>query len=533
MSQTFSNDARFIAGVECPHFFPGKTGPVIKILLYTDDPVDIKDDLTSDFNLGVMLRHIEAHAPAFASLCFKLVSRNSTVNNHADNRLDTLIQNGEFDQIWFFGLHQGNRENFSIGILRGGPHSELEPEEVQALKTWMEIGNREGQRGGGVLMTGDHAEPRPPDAIEQPGGAGVDEFWGLGRAIGARVPRAGQLRQFVGPPSRQSLDSQNTQVLVLGTNFDEPLLQFDPVPQRLILQNFDTNGQPSETGLPHPLFFYRPESFIQVYPDHMHEGTVVIPSQQQLSDPNVWPNVNIVSPHVIARGTDNSKKKVVDLIAAYDGDQAGVGRIVADSTWHHYFNVNLNRFEPPGDLDSATDQIGTFYGNLTLWLTPIAKRREMADAMISWVANRPAMLEERVLEELSDEQSAVMLTNLGRKAYEACSQVASACEIHELLNMLMPTEVRNKLGTVSFPERGFSVGSFDSGEVLLPSKQLLLGSLTNTYHRRAAQAESSGAGFRFRRVETADNGFELALRVQHTHVARLAAASANWFNFNS
>jgi hypothetical protein len=516
---------------ECTHFFPGKTGPTIRILLYTDDPINVTDDVVQDFSLGVMLQHLAAHAPTFASLCVKLVSRNSNFNSHADRRLDDLIKNGNFDQVWFFGTHQGNRTNFTMEVLRGGPHSELDDSEVEVLENWMRVGHQEGQLGGGVLMTGDHAEPRPADALPPATGTGVGEFWSLGRALGIHVPRAGKLRSWEGPPSRNVQDSQNTQVLSRGLSFEDVLLQFDPVPQRLILETFDANGKPAKDGLPHPLFIYKAGTFIEVYPDHVHEGTVVIPSDEDLAaDASIWPNSLAVKPQIVARGTDTSKRAVVDLIAAYNGDRVDRGRIVADSTWHHYFNVNLNRFIPPGEPNSSTDQIGQYYANLAIWLTPLAKRREMAQAMISWLASHPALLEERFLEDLSDGETSRMLMHVGERAHNLLAQVATQCEIHELLAAIVPAENRENVETLYFPEKGFTMTSFGSEDVLLPSKQLLLGSYVNQYHRDVAHAESSTGTLTLPAArDPGETGFKRALNVQSTYVKRLAAASNKWF----
>jgi hypothetical protein len=317
-------------------------------------------------------------------------------------------------------------------------------------------------------------------------------------------------------------------VLGLGTNFEDALLQFDPIPQRLILENFDVNGEPSASGQPHPLFIYREGTFIQVYPDHMHEGTLfelLVP--EDLNNANVWPSG--VKPQIIAHGTDSSKKKVVPLIAAYDGDRAGKGRIVADSTWHHYFNVNLTSFVPPGTINSPTDQIGQYYGNLVVWLTPLSKRKEMAQAMVQWAATHPSMLEERFLDEMTDEEETKVVMFLGAKVRDLLSKVASQCEVHELLQTLIPPPARANFETLYFPERTFSLRSFAPGEFLLPSKELLLGTFTNNYHREGARRESSGVGpmLLVAHHEMAA-GFTRALDIQKTYVKRLQSASNKW-----
>ena len=439
--------------IDCSHFFGGKPGPTVRILLYTDDPVNVSTKVVGQRGLGVMLQHIEAHAPAFANLCFRFVCRNSTSSIHADQTLDDLIQTGDFDQIWFFGVHQGNRDNQTGNFSGGGPRSELEPAEIDALNIWMRIGEEDGQRGGGLLVTGDHAEPLPDDALLA-GPAPASGLWSIGRALGERVPRAGRMRRWDGP-SRGGDDSQNTQFT--EADFSDPSFQFDAIPQRLDLTFF-------EQGKPHPLFFYQSGTFIEVFPDHVHEGSIRMPTDEELEIVDEWPGA--VRPQVVARGTDRSKGGVeVGLVAAYDGDRASVGRIVTDSTWHHYFNVNLNRFNPPGDPNSPTDQIGQFYANLAVWLTPLVKRQEMASAMIDSVVIPNSLSSEDLGEELS---------NLGKNAYEALAKVVSPCELHELCKLL-PEQPSNSMGTASANSR---------------ITKELIASLIRKHHEKGTQVES-------------------------------------------
>lgn len=512
---------------ECPHFFRGKDGPIVKILLYTDEPNKVTDRSGDEWGLGVMLQHIRLHAPAFASLCIKLVGRTS--KTHADRRLNNLLACEDFDQIWFFGVHQGNTKNISLDVLQDGPHSELEPEESEALLNWMRIGEEDkGRLGGGVLVTGDHADPRPDNAISQPIDHKV-EYWGLGRALGRHIPRASQMRKWEGSPTKRPEDRQNTQTLFNGTPFTNESLEFDPMPQRPILSTFDAMGAEAEDGQPHPLFFHRQEGFISVFPDHMHEGAVVLPDHKQLADAGLWPGG--IRPQIVARGVDGAKKAIVNLVGAYNGDRARVGRIVADSTWHHYFNVNLNSFRPPGEIDSPTDQLGRFYANLAVWLTPLVKRQEMATGMIRYLANHPAVLEERVFEELNDENRNPVLMRLGGVAYQLLSQLASPCEIHELFNVLLPQEVSSRIETLYLPEKGFAVGTIGETEYLLPSKQLMLGSYIYDYYQKAALAERSGGpeSFLNKRFEAlATKSFNRAVKVQSDYVKRLANATLIW-----
>lgn len=434
--------------------------PTIKILLYTDDPNAISQG-TNLLGLSSMIDRLKAHTPAFADLSVKWVSRSSDSQHHADNKLNVVMareieETGEpFDEIWFFGLHQANTERFSLGAFRGGPESELNSREVEALERWMRVEN--GSGGGGVLMTGDHNNPVPPNLLQSTNGRSAQtvetpELLGLGRALGRWVPRAGALRKWEGPPSSQANHSLNT---LATTEF-----QTDRVPQQLIHEHVNDAGEPDPQGQPHPLFFYQPRSFINVFPDHRHEGQLVIPD---VLDKDVWPvgPSGQPKPCVVAFGTDGRNGERISLVTAYDGDRAGVGRIVADSSWHHYVNVNLMGFPHPAPANSNSDKIGQFYGNLAVWLAPKHKRRQMAEAMYLELADFTQMMEPQ-----SDP------TQAGEVAYAMLERAASACEIHELLRAFESEPIPGEKPVKS-------VGA----------KKQALGAVLGAYHQARVRAE--------------------------------------------
>src|SRR5215213_2751609 len=258
--------------------------PTIKILLYTDDPqIAPTNDAGQFFGLGSMIERLQAHAPTFANIETKWVSRNSDAAHHADNKLETILSNEEFDEIWFFGMHQSNTDKFSLIARRGGPESELNPNEITALTKWMKV-REDGCGGGGVLMTGDHSNETPRNVVlgsnslceDTSAGAG---FLGLGRALGRCVPRAGSLRRWEGPPTYHAADSLST---IFNGGF-----QTDRNPQRLLLRHVNADGDPDPDGHPHPLFFYKDGEFIEVFPDHAHEGAVVTPPETAPLDPHM------------------------------------------------------------------------------------------------------------------------------------------------------------------------------------------------------------------------------------------------------
>lgn len=478
--------------------------PLIKVLLYTDDPDDITQDTERVLGLGLMKEHLEAHGPAFARLCVTWASRNSDNSHHADNKIDKLLRDehektgSTFDQIWFFGLHQANKENFSLSVFRGGPESELDENEVRVLQDWMLIGNNDMSVGGGVLIAGDHNHPRPADAVAGtnrlcPDDSIRESHLGRGRALGRCVPRAGQLRKWEGAPTNSAEDSFNT---IANSG-----LQTDRIPQPLILRNLDAAGDPDPNGQPHPIFSYKPGEWIRVFPDHVHEGTVVVPKN---FDGAVWPGET--RPHVVAYGIDRRFSKLLDLVATYNGDRGGVGRIVADGSWHHYFNVNLLGFPHPAPQGSAADQIGQFYGNLAVWLAPLSKRRQMAWAMCWQLANYTMLME-----------MPGDLPNIGKESYSILSRVASPCEIHEMIRAMTP----ERFGALYFPEPSLALSH-------LPSQELLLACVLNSYHEKMKRAELSSDPREAPGIDQViSSGFEEAFKEQAKRLALKAWETLN------
>lgn len=435
--------------------------PTIKILLYTDDPqIAPTNEFGQFFGLGSMIDRLKVHEPAFATLDIQWVSRNSNANSHADNKLTDILSREHFDEIWFFGMHQSNTSQFSLLARRGGPESELNEEEVAALTEWMRIRD-DGCGGGGVLMTGDHANENPVSAPAGTNGsykkpAASEEFLGLGRALGRNVPRAGALRKWEGPPTYHPDNSLST--------ISSGGLQTDRVPQQLELRTVNAFGDPDSNGQPHPLFFYKEGRFIEVFPDHAHEGAVVLPDEAALLDTDVWPGQ--IRPQIVALGRDARRPDdPVNIIATYNGDLAGVGRIVADSTWHHYMNLNLRNFPHPAPTDSPSDQIGQFYANLAVWLAPKYKRQAMARLMFWELARYTLVLEER-----QDAEST------GATANSVLGTAVSPCEVNELIQVYTPKEVTDL---------------YAEGKIDLPSKDALIGWVLKSYHDVMRNAETS------------------------------------------
>jgi hypothetical protein len=448
--------------------------PTIRVLLYTDDPNRVNQK--GPLGVGELCKHLKAHESPLAVIDPKLMSRNSGPNpaDHAKVRLtDALLK--EFDQVWFFGIHQENKTNYSLEFPGGGgPRSELEEDEILALEHWMSVDPNHGWPGIGVLMAGDHANP-PPSVVLPPGSDPLcppldhKTFLGLGRAIGKGVPRAGELRKWEGPPTHCLEDNFNSQFLPFAGDLNQPQHQMDDNPQPLILQTFDAQGNPSSAGQPHELFKGTNGSWIRVFPDHDHEGTLALPTK---FPPAVWPNTTTVwpKPSIIAYGTDRRTGQRLDILSAYNGDAVKRGRIVADSSWHHYFNVNLKFLSADQPESAAARQLGEYYRNLAFWLSPLSRRREIADAMILWLATHPLMLE----------QAGSGVNSVGRLAAGLLSEFVTGCQLQELLIALCPIKISRKVQRFVFPK--------PTEAQSVPSPETLLGAVLSEYFSEASQS---------------------------------------------
>jgi len=433
----------------------------IKILIYTDKKEISRVGTVLDWKLSILPNTLEAVESPFVNFKVDVINRNRTFNVVPPNEQDVirltteLLQ--EFDEVWFMGTYQQNVDTFSEGF--GGPKNELNEDEVNALASWM------NNEFGGVLITGDHATDRPGQ-VNDP----KDEQLALGRALGQKVPRAGQLRIWKGPPTLAPADAFNT----LSTGVVDPT-QDDPIPQRLLFDHVDARG------VPHELFWGKDQKgkqqFINVFPDHAHEGGLIIPEPD-----NTWPPFDAppgtVKPKAvsIASGINfapNGGRNSV--LVTYDGDSVGVGRIVADSSFHHYLDVNLEGFNQSEDK-SILRSITQFYRNLAFYLIPLSKRQQIAKEMFARIVTHPAVLEER-----GNRAEAI-----GNMAQNYLSRVASPIELNEMVHMLLPPVVRADTDNAFLPVA--------FGDSSLPSQEMVLGSMIARELQSMARVERVEAG---------------------------------------
>lgn len=347
-----------------PPRWPIKYGPAtIKVLIVVDGIIGY--DRERDFGLGLMLRDAfnPAHPehPAYARFEFTLAHRTST---SVPGDITPGFTNFTFSEASLAGFH----EVWLFGIIGGTPY--IQGAELDAIINFM-------NQGGGVLAMGDHED--------------------LGLGLCGNVPRVKSMRKWW---------------------FDDPLPPGEPrAPDISDLTRNDTvqltggqdPGQPGEEdGVPQPIYpVYRhgrnwwnalhrfryphpilcgPRGAIRVFPDHPHEGDCVVPP---MLDAAQYPGG--VAPEVIAHGRNVvgrtkaghtiTEPRPFGLLGTYDGHlpAANVGRIVVDSTWHHWFNMNLMGLGT-GDISQQSASyrdILAYFRNVAVWLAPKERHERM------------------------------------------------------------------------------------------------------------------------------------------------------------
>jgi hypothetical protein len=339
-----------------------------RILMYADNSVHLSGGGFQGLTYVKTL--LESHAYFYVKFTVDFCHRDgtdpsATVNpyngmNPNPKKLTDLDIINNYDEIWFFGYNSGQA---------------LDPLEVSAMDNFMAA-----PKFGGVLTTGDHAS--------------------LGQALSGQLTRVGQMRLYPAPPNipptwNTTLDQRPVRTGEPADppgpsqpyNFDD---QSDDIPQTIRWKRYWANILFQR---PHPLLC-GPDGPIDVLPDHEHEGEALAPL---VAGDARWPTKNGIQevPEVIAWGKikDPIATKYgqeIGVISAYNGHQVDVGRIAADSTWHHWFDINLiglagsglpyTGFVATPIGQAALKKIDGYYLNCGVWLAPPSVQTAMRNA---------------------------------------------------------------------------------------------------------------------------------------------------------
>lgn len=250
----------------------------------------------------------------------------------------------QYDQIWFFGA-RGNVND----------PARLSDAELAIVARWMD------ERQGGVFAVGDH--------------------WDLGASLCGRIPRVATMRKWSpaqNPPQNFGLNRHDT--LMKGHDgfytFND---ESDDIPMTTRVRRYPLWSTTifKRRWAPHPVLCGK-DGVIDILPDHPHEGEVIEPANltatfsfASYTNKPEYPEVSghREAPNIIAwarvqgdhtAGSDLNKgqanAKEFGAVGAYDGHRANVGRVVVDSTWHHWMDVNLIG-RPRAQVDDPIDWV--------------------------------------------------------------------------------------------------------------------------------------------------------------------------------
>ncbi len=319
----------------------------------------------------------------------------------------------KYDEVWFF-LRSLAAEDL------------LSTDEVAALHGWM-------NRGGGVLIAGDHCEKL--ESLEKRG---------VGAPVGLCIPRARDLRCWDdGPGMDEDVSFDTTEHGHKSLDADAKLFERDERPQRLLL--------PTHSKHPHPIFRDSMGRWLDRFPDHRHEGRVQVTERgrhRTLSSEPEWPaSMNSAeSPRLIASGINWRRGEVRELMAEWDGhrfktsDGTRYGRILADSSFHHYVDDNLTEIAIAGGGNWR--KLRELYRNQAAWLAPPAIRDAYTERAIAWARAQPCY------QELKPDESKLVI-------YELLTRALPAAYLHEYGDAIatrLDVESRQKLVQEALPQ---------------------------------------------------------------------------------
>lgn len=368
----------------------------VRILFVVDTEVSIQP---ADFGLSIVIAHLRTAGLDDFEFVVDVAQRDggppTTVNSPGPGdlkyrgfRFDMRTADGAsnvvdgYHEIWCFGFKPGNFSTSDDDIERSF-NFPVSTSELAVLSRWMR------EKKGGVFATGDHSI--------------------LGASMCAAIPRVGSMRRWKFahdvPPqfSERRIDTlrpANAAEADIGSNApDRPATISNSNERDAVTQPIQWHpwarvrtSWARVRVRPHPVLCHPDLGPIDVMPDHPHEGLVRDTGTIGLDDVHDFDgdgerpeyptsaSGDRPEPLVIAYGStlgtppyaldkgDQPARDRFPMISVYDGHRAGVGRVATDSTWHHWFDMNVERIQAAGGDDWS--KIGRYYVNLAQWLMP-------------------------------------------------------------------------------------------------------------------------------------------------------------------
>ena len=426
----------------------GFWAPRLRVLFLTDGRINSGHD-PQQFGLGPPIDILQDRAAVpWLDISVQFVDRDGP----AGFRLtEDGVDLDAFDQVWMFADNPGespaSSQNTPDSVAYEPIHAPMSDAELLVLAQWMDA-------GGGVFATGDHSF--------------------LGASMCSRIPRVRSMRMWThaqGVPSLNTPDRHETLQHIWPTSYEA--WEGDRYAQRIFPKYEPGTGISVLSPLaPHPLLC-GPHGVIDRFPDHMHEGSVIEDAQVKLDLPldipgytkaeyppyrpvlheaSPGPALTVPSPvarpvpHVIAHGiTSNldAPPRTFGMVGVYDGEGADVGRVVVDSTWHHWFSLNLHGFI--ADAPVIYEQMQWYYRNIAIYLATPSQRAQMLFAAIwhAMMSGHPGAF-----------SRGFTVWETGQRAMDVLGRNAPQCLVSPLVSSVMPTAYAAERSGATAPAAG-------------------------------------------------------------------------------
>ena len=295
-----------------------------------------------------------------------------------------------YDEIWMLGYNGWN----GMDPLNKDFKPYITEEELLAIAKFM-------QDGGGVLASGDHE--------------------GLGSYMCGRIPRVRTMRKwFARNDTDETIPKDAPRNWPVSGSERADTLQLAVDKQYLFENQSDNIPQPLNIKLVpnvgiHPILRLGPEKVLEHFPDHFHEGEVLGFNGVESKESQPWTLTDTLTfegqsfteyptkdshqevPQIIATGnviggheTINQSGKLcasgfqpdrsvttaksINTLSVYDGHRVGVGRVITDSSFHHFTDLNLVgdpcalEARAEGLSEDMLNDMAAFYVNVVEWL---------------------------------------------------------------------------------------------------------------------------------------------------------------------
>lgn len=398
----------------------------IRILVVTDGALNFEESKTNPDSLHIALEQLSGSRWHH----FDLTKRRRGKNTFHDLQ--------SFDQLWLFGAESNDSSK---------------PEDDQDIEAITQFINS----GKGVFATGDHGT--------------------LGRKLCGAIPRIKDMRSWHQTGDHKELGTDDPINVVIkdylmdnrldsrtskkpidhrGGHHDTPL-EGDNVPKIIEPRMENQFGQTRA----HFILTMPDGHPIRVLPDHAHEGEcldTVKDSQHFYKDdlPSIIADAHTKAGRINGNAF-NMKSISYGVVAAYDPKpESNHGRIVVDSTFHHWKNSNVLPYESMQNADEQSQliwqHIRQYYINIANWLVPYHKRHEAfrlcLDQVVSYagIGNALDTLDLNISNQRIVAANAI-IAELEKRYGEAFIAEQTSDSIHQF-NTEAAAQIRSMLGKV-------------------------------------------------------------------------------------